>query len=447
MSLKLNERYPGRFDNPSADYPQGSFKNRTSPTAKDGSYLEKDWANDKEGFFQSLIAVAGITPSGIADKVGASQYYDALLSVLYAAARKTPVLTDTGTAGAYAAANTPALTALPSTGYMQRVKIANANTGVSTYAPDGLAAKPVYGMALQPLQGGELPSGVAVLMYLVQAGVNGGNGAWVIIESLGGSSQVAAATKSQHSVQLAQMAAVTGGMRNGKISVTAASATATFTADEVAVKTALGGQSWLLSSFSKAINLATTGAGGMDTGTAPVSGYVALYAIYNPTTATSALLATNATAARAAEVYGGVNMPAGYTASALVSVWATNSSSQFVIGSQMDRGVAFMPILVAQTAINAGSATPISAAPAVPKNATTCAGMVTGFFSTASSAIIYLGSDSSMSGQQGPSGYGTSGNQMGGSFSGIQLKTSQGVYYTFSGASCTLAIFISSYTF
>lgn len=204
MALKLNERYPGRFNNPSADYPQGSFKNRTSPTAKDGSYLEQDWANDKEGFFQSLISVAGTVPSGVADKVGTSQYYDALLTVLYAAGRKTPILNDTGTAGAYAAANTPALTVLPASGYMQRVKIANLNPGASTYAPDGLAAKPIYGLGLQPLQGGELPVGVVVLMYLVQASVNGGNGAWIIIESLGGASQVSPATKSQHAMQLGQ---------------------------------------------------------------------------------------------------------------------------------------------------------------------------------------------------------------------------------------------------
>ncbi|WP_448693607.1 hypothetical protein [Pseudomonas rhizophila] len=82
MSLKLNERYPSRFNNPSSDYPQGSFKNRTAPGALDGSYLEQDWANDKEGFFQSLIATAGIVPSGDVDKVGASQYYDALLEVI-----------------------------------------------------------------------------------------------------------------------------------------------------------------------------------------------------------------------------------------------------------------------------------------------------------------------------------------------------------------------------
>lgn len=82
MALKLNERYPGRFDNPSAGYPQGAFKNRTTPTAKDGSYLEKDWANDKEGLFQSLLSEAGVAPDGTVDAVGSSQYYAALLSLI-----------------------------------------------------------------------------------------------------------------------------------------------------------------------------------------------------------------------------------------------------------------------------------------------------------------------------------------------------------------------------
>ena len=81
MSLKLNERYPGRFNNPSEDYPGGSFKNRTTPDAKDGSYLEKDWANDKEGFFQSIVAAMGVAPNGLVDKVGASQFFDCLLQL------------------------------------------------------------------------------------------------------------------------------------------------------------------------------------------------------------------------------------------------------------------------------------------------------------------------------------------------------------------------------
>lgn len=78
MALKLNERYPGRFDNPTEGYPQGSFKNRTTPTSKDGSYLEKDWANDCLGFLSSLLSAAGVSPNGSVDEVGASQYFDAL---------------------------------------------------------------------------------------------------------------------------------------------------------------------------------------------------------------------------------------------------------------------------------------------------------------------------------------------------------------------------------
>ena len=119
---------------------------------------------------------------------------------------------------------------------------------------------------------------------------------------------------------------VIGSARNVKMSVAAASASATITADQIFVGTSLSGQVYRLASLSKSINLATTGAGGMDTGTAPASGYVAIYAIYNPTTATSALLATNATSSIVGEVYGGANMPAGYTASALVAVWPTNAS-------------------------------------------------------------------------------------------------------------------------
>jgi hypothetical protein len=82
MALKLNERYPGRFNSPNAQYPQGSFKNRTAPGAKDGSYLEQDWANDELAFFSSLLSGASITPNGQVDTVGASQYYTALQNIV-----------------------------------------------------------------------------------------------------------------------------------------------------------------------------------------------------------------------------------------------------------------------------------------------------------------------------------------------------------------------------
>lgn len=109
MALKLNERYPGRYNNPSADYPQGSFKNRTTPTAKDGSYLEQDWANDKEGFFQSLLAMAVIEANGAVDKVGASQVFDALLQL--GQIQAGVAFTTGGTATALTLTPTPAIQA------------------------------------------------------------------------------------------------------------------------------------------------------------------------------------------------------------------------------------------------------------------------------------------------------------------------------------------------
>lgn len=79
MALKRNERYPGRFENPSDSHPQGAFKNRTSPSAQDGSYFESDWANDWSGFFEALLTNAGVRANGNVDSATSSQYYDSLL--------------------------------------------------------------------------------------------------------------------------------------------------------------------------------------------------------------------------------------------------------------------------------------------------------------------------------------------------------------------------------
>lgn len=140
MSLKLNERYPGRYNNPSADYPLGSFKNRTAPGAKDGSYLEQDWANDKEGFFQSLLSLAGITPNGSVDKVGASQFFDALQRL-----KQNQVGTaypTTGPSAALVLTPGPAISAYAA-GQRFRVKFNRASTGTDTLNISGAGAKPL----------------------------------------------------------------------------------------------------------------------------------------------------------------------------------------------------------------------------------------------------------------------------------------------------------------
>ncbi|WP_233831771.1 gp53-like domain-containing protein [Paraburkholderia sp. ZP32-5] len=123
------------------------------------------------------------------------------------AAGQLAVLIDTGAANAYAAANPVPLAALPTTtGLVQMVRITHANTGASTYAPDGLASKPIYGLGGQPLQGGELPAnGVATLVSFVGSLLNGGNLCWVLYECVGGAQQVGVATASNHAVPLGQM--------------------------------------------------------------------------------------------------------------------------------------------------------------------------------------------------------------------------------------------------
>lgn len=129
---------------------------------------------------------------------------------------------------------------------------------------------------------------------------------------------------------IVDIVSVVGLIRNPKMSVTAASATATFTADEIILETALGGTPYRASSYSQAVNLGTTGAGGMDTGAAPATGFVSLYAIVKAD-GTKNILACNVTTS-SANIYGGANMPTGYIASALIAIWPTNGSSQFVPG-------------------------------------------------------------------------------------------------------------------
>jgi hypothetical protein len=167
---------------------------------------------------------------------------------------------------------------------------------------------------------------------------------------------------------------VVGQMRNFASSVTAPGTTKPVTADEVIVESALGGLRYCLSNLNLTGNLATQ----MDTGSAPVSGFVAEYLIYNPAAAISAtnprLLYTNATSAVAPSVYGGSNMPAGYTVSGLTSVWPTNGSGQFVIGYQADRWISIVGVNAITITSAQATVTPFSIATIVPKNARSIAG-------------------------------------------------------------------------
>lgn len=243
--------------------------------------------------------------------------------------------------------------------------------------------------------------------------------------------------------------AVVGSMRNAAMGVPVASASATFTADEVVVETALGGAAFRIANFNKTINLATTGAGGMDTGSAPVSGFVALYAIYNPTTGASALLARNATSAVQPNVYGGGNMPAGYTASALVSVWQTTSGGLLNVGSQFDRVISTPGFTVLSTTTQAGSYTSFSISGGVPPNAKTARGYqsITGNTASAGLSSSIAGSASGIGAAGQAATMPTSSASVTTPFPHIPLVTPQTLYYLAAASSGTLTFVVGVYEY
>lgn len=82
MALNFHDKYPGNSNTPDSKYPYGSFKNRTSPTSKDGTTLDAPWSNDFFALHWKLLKEAGMTPNGEVDTVENSQYYDALIKVI-----------------------------------------------------------------------------------------------------------------------------------------------------------------------------------------------------------------------------------------------------------------------------------------------------------------------------------------------------------------------------
>ena len=191
-------------------------------------------------------------------------------------------------------------------------------------------------------------------------------------------------------------AAIVGGVSNVAASLPTAGTTITVTADSVTVGTALNGTSYTLTSFSQSFNGSTTGAGGMDTGALPTSGFVALYAIYNPTAPAVSILGKNASVS-APTVYNGANMPAGYTASALLCVLPTNATPAIKPNYVRGKLVGFDQTQVVASAVNVGTPTTVSLTAVVPVNAISCGGvfvLTTGTTPGSANTFITVGPDS-----------------------------------------------------
>jgi len=136
--------------------------------------------------------------------------------------------------------------------------------------------------------------------------------------------------------------ATIGSMRNLRCTNLAAAAgtSLTYTADSIVVGTTAGGQLSTISNLNATLNGATSGViNGLDTGALAANTSYAIYAALNPTTGAKGLIATLEPAGGAPTTYSGAHPIAGYTETALASVWMTNGSSQFVQGFQRDRHV------------------------------------------------------------------------------------------------------------
>ncbi|PTT96390.1 hypothetical protein DBR45_44035, partial [Pseudomonas sp. HMWF031] len=175
--------------NPSGEFTEGS------PSAGVPSTLIKAaWLTTVQRELIAVLAAANITPTVDDD----DQLAEAITSLIRA--NGSGYVADTGTANTYLAVYPQPVTALVD-GMVLKFKAKTANTGASTFKPNGLAAKPIVGGAHAALQGGEIAANGDVWL---QFNSSLGGGSWVLIHSTGGALQVLTATQSQHAMQLGQ---------------------------------------------------------------------------------------------------------------------------------------------------------------------------------------------------------------------------------------------------
>jgi microcystin-dependent protein len=245
---------------------------------------------------------------------------------------------------------------------------------------------------------------------------------------------------------------IVGTMRGDKMLVPAASATATFKVDEVVVGDA-NGKTRTLRSFNKPIDLsaALKGLGAMDVGAAPSSGYVALYALYNPDTKVSGMTAVDATTVLAPAMYGGSAAAlAGFTFSALLGVWPTTASGQFVIGLQEAGLFTYTGGPKFSTTGGRDSYSPFTVASSVPLNAKRCQGSV-----SIRNSLPNVNSYGGFGGASGIGSVGISSNPSAGAGGGAQsalplipLTTPQTLHYVLTAQQgvATIELVITGYT-
>lgn len=78
MALNPSVNYPTKTAPVDSEYPYGKARDITTPGDQTGTPWRAPIVNDLWGWMQEILSLAGITPSGNADKVGTSQYMDGI---------------------------------------------------------------------------------------------------------------------------------------------------------------------------------------------------------------------------------------------------------------------------------------------------------------------------------------------------------------------------------
>lgn len=187
-------------------FTDGNPATGTPATVVDAAFL-----NDVQ---ENLVAV--ILAAGIALVKGD---YNQLLNAIKALQQinASSYAVDNGGANVYQVVYSPAITALTD-GMVLKFKAKTANTGASTFNPNGLGAQPIWGANHAALAGGEIVANSGVWVQW-NASLNSGNGAWVLVDSTGGALPVAPSTQPSHAVNLGQFVATLAASGSVKIPV------------------------------------------------------------------------------------------------------------------------------------------------------------------------------------------------------------------------------------
>ncbi|MFQ6555395.1 phage tail protein [Pseudomonas sp. Lb2C1-1] len=160
---------------PSVGLVNGKFVDENPVTGAPGSLIPAAWGNSVTQELLGVITGAGMVP----DEADLGQLLLAVRKINQAGL--VDYALDTGTVNAYSATYKPAPSALVD-GLILRFKAARANTGASTFAPNGLPANPIVGLDHNAIQSGEITVGGDVW---VQWNSSIGSGDWVMIASTG----------------------------------------------------------------------------------------------------------------------------------------------------------------------------------------------------------------------------------------------------------------------